>query len=160
MFCQKKEEDHNWPSVTDQARYHFRETECIFQRKEQGPLCQGLPRNISEEDTRTANRTVTEQSSCDTAGPRSNGKIVGLGKHTSRGIVSIVTEGMERNTRTSTVFKMYQKAKEYNNNAIKFVGETKLIVKIIHMIKQHTFLVLINNMSPLCGSDLCNRYHT
>jgi hypothetical protein len=66
---------------------------------------------------------------------------------------------MVRNIQGAKVYRTHQRAKDYGNNAIKFIGETTLNVKIRKAVKKHTFLVVENSLSPLFGRDLCKKFH-
>lgn len=66
---------------------------------------------------------------------------------------------MVRSIRGAKVSRKFLKAEYHGNNASKFLGETTLNVKIISTIKQHTLLVVNNNLSLLLGRDFRNRFH-
>lgn len=67
-------------------------------------------------------------------------------------LVSILTDGMVQNICGAGVCRSYQKAEDYDNNALKFIDETT-DVKNKNTTKQY-FSCRNYNQSPLFGRDL------
>jgi hypothetical protein len=72
--------------------------------------------------------------------------------------VSIINQSMLNDIKNVTIFETVRTARDYGNNSIKFIGEAVIKVKIGNVIKNHAFLVVDDNLSPLFGRDLCAKF--
>ena len=87
-----------------------------------------------------------------------NGHTVKLELDTGSSI-SIITENTINRIKSAVVHETRQKAIDYGNNAIAFIGETTLAINVEGTIKSHTFLVVKDDLSSLFGRDLCEKFN-